>query len=91
MPQTGKVTVDGVFSSGKRTLVMQATTGTLKANAMARCSFDIPIKPAFAPTIKITQDGAPDVSPYNVVFRYRSWPARSKHKAMSIPILVVGV
>ena len=57
---------------------MQTTTGTLSANAIARCSFDIPINPALAPTIRITQEGAPDVSPYNVVLRYRSWPAKSK-------------
>lgn len=59
------------------TLVIHTTTGTLKARAMARCSFDIPINPAFAPTIKITQEGAPDVRPYSVVFKYRSCPARS--------------
>jgi len=57
--------------------VIHTTTGTLKASAMDRCSFDIPINPALAPTIKITQDGAPEVKPYSVVFRYRSWPARS--------------
>ena len=54
------------------TLVMHTTTGTFKASEMARCSFDIPITPAFAPTIRTTQEGAPDVSPYNVVLRYRS-------------------
>lgn len=48
---------------------MQTTTGTLKASAMAKCSLDIPIKPAFAPTISITHEGAPDVKPYSVVFR----------------------
>jgi len=62
------------------TFVMQTTTGTLSANAIARCSFDIPIRPALAPTIRITHEGAPDVRPYNVVLRYRSWPARSKEK-----------
>lgn len=64
------------------TFVMQTTTGTLSANAIARCSFDIPINPALAPTIRITHEGAPDVRPYNVVLRYRSWPARSKKKNM---------
>ena len=59
------------------TFVIHTTTGTLKASAMDRCSFDIPINPALAPTIKMTQDGAPEVRPYSVVFRYRSWPARS--------------
>lgn len=58
-------------------MVIQTTTGTLKARAIARCSFDIPISPALAPTIRITHDGAPDVNPYRVVFKYRSWPARS--------------
>jgi hypothetical protein len=38
---------------------------------------DLPIRPAFAPTMRMTQDGAPDVRPYNVVLRYRSCPARS--------------
>ena len=45
------------------TLVMQTTTGTLRARAMAKCSFDIPISPAFAPTMRITQEGAPEVKP----------------------------
>lgn len=60
------------------TFVMHTTTGTLNANEMAKCSFDIPMSPALPPTIKITQDGDPDVRPYRVVFRYRSCPARSK-------------
>lgn len=51
------------------TLVMQTTTGTFKASAIAKCSLDIPISPAFAPTIKITHEGEPDVSPYRVVFK----------------------
>ena len=59
------------------TFVMHTTTGTLKASAMARCSFDMPIRPALAPTIKMTQDGDPEVRPYNVVFKYLSWPAKS--------------
>lgn len=59
---------------------MQTTIGTLSASAIAKCSLDIPIKPAFAPTIRTTQDGAPDVKPYNVVFKYRSCPARSAHE-----------
>jgi hypothetical protein len=37
----------------------------------------MPITPALAPITRITQDGAPDVKPYNVVLRYLSWPARS--------------
>lgn len=45
------------------TLVIHTTTGTLKASAMARCSLDIPINPALAPTMRTTQDGAPDVKP----------------------------
>jgi hypothetical protein len=57
---------------------MQTTTGTLNASAIERCSLDIPIRPAFAPTIRMTQLGAPEVSPYNVVFRYRSCPAKSR-------------
>ena len=60
-----------------RTLVMHTTTGTLNANEMARCSLDMPMSPALPPTIRMTQDGDPDVRPYNVVFRYRSCPARS--------------
>ena len=56
---------------------MHTTTGTLKASAIARCSFDMPISPAFAPTMRMTQEGAPDVSPYRVVLRYLSCPARS--------------
>lgn len=59
------------------TFVIQTTTGTLRASAIAKCSFDMPISPALAPTIRITHDGAPDVNPYRVVFKYRSWPARS--------------
>lgn len=58
-------------------LVIHTTTGTLNANAMARCSLDMPISPAFPPTMSMTHEGAPDVSPYNVVLRYRSWPAKS--------------
>ena len=63
--------------------VIQTTTGTLNAKAIARCSFDMPINPAFAPTIKMTQEGAPDVRPYNVVFKYRSWPAKSNYSGES--------
>ena len=59
------------------TLVMQTITGMVNARAAARCSLDIPIRPAFAPTIRMTQDGDPEVRPYNVVFRYFSCPARS--------------
>jgi hypothetical protein len=45
------------------------TTGTLSASDIAKCSFDIPISPAaLAPTIRKTHDGAPEVSPYNVVY-----------------------
>ncbi len=65
---------------GGRTFVMHTTTGTLNANAMARCSLDIPMSPALPPTIRMTQDGDPDVRPYNVVLRYRSCPARSIEK-----------
>jgi hypothetical protein len=61
----------------RSTLVMQTMTGMVKARAAARCSLDIPMRPALAPTIRITQDGDPDVKPYNVVFRYFSCPARS--------------
>ena len=57
------------ISDHKHTFVIHTTTGTLRARAMARCSFDIPINPALAPTIRITQDAAPDVKPYNVVFK----------------------
>ena len=46
-----------------QTFVMQTTTGTLSARAIAKCSFDMPMSPAFAPTIRMTQEGAPDVSP----------------------------
>ena len=56
---------------------MQTTTGTPSASAIARCSFDMPMSPAFAPTMRITQEGAPEVRPYNVVFKYRSCPAKS--------------
>ena len=45
------------------TLVMHTATGTLRARAIAKCSLDIPINPAFAATIKSTKDGAPDVRP----------------------------
>jgi len=62
---------------GKQTLVTHTTIGTLNASAIDKCSFDIPMRPAFAPTIRITQEGAPEVKPYNVVLRYFSWPARS--------------
>jgi hypothetical protein len=54
------------------TFVMQTTTGTFNANAIARCSLDIPMSPAFAPTMRVTQEGAPEVKPYSVVFKYRS-------------------
>lgn len=57
---------------------MQTIRGTLKANAIAKCSLDMPISPALAPTISMTHEGAPDVRPYSVVFKYRSCPARSK-------------
>ena len=60
-----------------RAFVTQTTIGTLRARATAKCSFDMPMTPALAPMTKITQDGAPDVKPYNVVLRYLSWPARS--------------
>src|ERR1700731_5364052 len=60
----GKHKVDGA------TLVMQTTTGTFNARAIAKCSLDIPMKPAFAPTIRMTQVGASEVSPYIVVFKY---------------------
>jgi len=59
------------------TLVIHTATGTPRASAIARCSLDMPISPAFAPTIKMTHEGAPEVRPYNVVFRYRSCPAKS--------------
>ena len=71
------VSEEGRYEGSERTFVIHTTTGTLKASAMDRCSFDMPINPALAPTIKMTQEGAPEVKPYNVVFRYRSWPARS--------------
>ncbi len=45
------------------TLVMHTTIGTLKANAIDKCSFDMPMSPALAPTINMTQEGAPEVSP----------------------------
>lgn len=45
------------------TFVTQTMTGTFSANAIARCSLAIPMRPAFAPIISMTQDGAPDVSP----------------------------
>ena len=48
---------------GSLTLLIQIITGTLSARAIAKCSFDMPISPAFAPTINMTQDGAPDVRP----------------------------
>lgn len=69
------------------TFVMQTTTGTPRAKAIAKCSLDIPINPALAPTIKRTQDGAPEVRPYRVVLRYRSCPAKSKWRQnlVSIP------
>ena len=35
------------------------------------------MRPALAPTMRMTQDGDPEVRPYNVVFRYFSCPARS--------------
>src|SRR5258708_34028808 len=60
----------------RKTLVMQTTIGTLSARATARCSFDMPMTPALAPMTRITQDGAPDVKPYNVGLRYRAWPTR---------------
>ena len=61
----------------KITLVMQTMTGMVKARAAARCSLDIPMRPALAPTMRMTQDGDPEVKPYSVVFRYFSCPARS--------------
>jgi len=51
------------------TFVMQTQTGTFSARDIARCSFDMPIIPAFAPTMSTTQEGAPEVRPYNVVLR----------------------
>ena len=42
---------------------MHTETGTLSARAIAKCSLDIPISPAFAATIKITNDGDPEVRP----------------------------
>ena len=71
------MTIWGVYRKRRKTLVMQTTIGTLSARATARCSFDMPMTPALAPITRITQDGAPDVKPYNVVLRYRSCPARS--------------
>lgn len=65
------------FERTRITLVMQTMTGMVKARAAARCSLDIPIRPALAPTMRMTQDGDPEVKPYNVVFRYFSCPARS--------------
>ena len=35
------------------------------------------MRPALAPTMRMTQDGDPEVRPYSVVFRYFSCPARS--------------
>jgi hypothetical protein len=66
------------YPSARLTFVMVTITGTLNARAIARCSLDIPINPAFAPTMSMTQSGEWDVIPYSVVLRYRSCPARSK-------------
>jgi hypothetical protein len=50
-------------------LVMQMMIGPLSASEIAKCSFDIPMRPAaLAPTTRKTQEGAPDVSPYKVVY-----------------------
>jgi hypothetical protein len=73
--------------------VTQMMIGTLSASEIVKCSFDIPMRPAaLAPTMRKTQEGAPDVSPYKVVYRsvrlvslhmvvhtlrYFSWPAKS--------------
>ncbi len=64
--------MDSLRLGSGRTLVMHTTTGTLNASAIAKCSLDMPISPALPPTMRMTQDGDPDVRPYNVVFRYRS-------------------
>ena len=40
------------FGGAISILVIQIKTGTFKASDIAKCSLDIPIKPAFAPTIK---------------------------------------
>lgn len=64
------------------TLVIHTATGTPRASAIARCSLDMPISPALAPTIRMTHEGAPEVRPYNVVFRYRSCPAKSARDYM---------
>ena len=66
-----------IIVSSTLTLVIHMIKGTLKASEIAKCSFDIPMIPAFAPTMIIMHDGAPEVNPYRVVFRYRSCPARS--------------
>lgn len=42
---------------------MHTATGTLRASAIAKCSLDIPIRPAFAATIKMTKEGDPEVRP----------------------------
>ena len=66
-----------MLKTGTQTLVMHMMKGMLSAREIARCSFDIPMTPALAPTIIMIQDGAPDVKPYKVVFKYRSCPAKS--------------
>jgi hypothetical protein len=51
------VDLPSVFAEGvivRRTFVTQTTIGTFRARATPRCSFDIPIKPAFPPTINMT-------------------------------------
>jgi hypothetical protein len=53
-----------------RTLVTTHTTGTERARATDKCSFDIPISPALAPTMRRTKSGCVAVSPNNVVLRY---------------------
>jgi hypothetical protein len=73
-------------------LVMQMMIGPLSASEIAKYSFDIPMSPAaLASTMRKTQEGAPDVSLYKVVYRsvrpisfhivvhtlrYLSWPAK---------------
>lgn len=52
-----------------RTLVTTQTTGTERASATERCSFDMPIKPAFAPTMSSTKLGLVAVRPNKVVLR----------------------
>ena len=62
----------------------------MKTTVHPRLIRNPPIKPALAPTMRITQEGAPDVKPYNVVFRYRSCPARSAKYQHARPFLVTN-